>query len=83
MSKPLVIVESPAKAKTIAGILGRDFTVESSVGHIRDLPAAAAEIPAAYKAESWAHLGVDVQNDFKPLYVVSTRRRTRSGNSKA
>jgi DNA topoisomerase I len=75
VSKPLVIVESPAKAKTIAGILGRDFTVESSVGHIRDLPAAAAEIPAAYKGEAWAHLGVDVQNDFKPLYVVSTRKK--------
>jgi DNA topoisomerase I len=75
VSKPLVIVESPAKAKTIAGILGRDFIVESSVGHIRDLPAAAAEIPAAYKAEPWAHLGVDVDNGFKPLYVVSTRKK--------
>jgi DNA topoisomerase-1 len=75
VSKPLVIVESPAKAKTIAGILGRDFTVESSVGHIRDLPATAAEIPAAYKAESWARLGVDVDNDFKPLYVVSSRKK--------
>jgi DNA topoisomerase I len=75
VSKPLVIVESPAKAKTIAGILGRDFIVESSVGHIRDLPATAAEIPAAYKAESWARLGVDVENDFKPLYVVSGRKK--------
>jgi DNA topoisomerase-1 len=75
VSKPLVIVESPAKARTIAGILGRDFIVESSVGHVRDLPAAAAEIPAAYKAEPWAHLGVDVDNDFKPLYVVSSRKK--------
>ncbi|MEA2510480.1 MAG: topoisomerase [Actinomycetota bacterium] len=77
MSRPLVIVESPAKAKTIAGILGRDFLVESSVGHVRDLPAAAAEIPAAYKGESWAHLGVDVDNDFKPLYVVSSRKKSQ------
>jgi DNA topoisomerase-1 len=71
----LVIVESPAKARTIAGILGRGFIVESSVGHVRDLPAAAAEIPAAYKSEPWAHLGVDVDNDFKPLYVVSSRKK--------
>ena len=75
MSRPLVIVESPAKARTIAGILGRGFIVESSVGHVRDLPAAAAEIPAAYKSEPWAHLGVDVDNDFKPLYVVSSRKK--------
>ena len=75
MSKPLVIVESPAKAKTIAKILGRDFVVESSIGHIRDLPATASEIPAAYKGESWARLGVDVDNDFKPLYVVSRKKR--------
>jgi DNA topoisomerase-1 len=75
VSRPLVIVESPAKAKTIAGILGRDFLVESSVGHVRDLPAAAAEIPTAYKGEPWAHLGVDVDNDFKPLYVVSSRKK--------
>jgi DNA topoisomerase I len=73
--KPLVIVESPAKAKTIGKILGKDFTVESSIGHIRDLPASASEIPAAYKAFSWARLGVDVDNDFKPLYVVSSRKK--------
>jgi len=70
MSKPLVIVESPAKAKTIAGILGRDFIVESSVGHIRDLPSSASEIPAAYRDEPWSRIGVDVDNDFKPLYIV-------------
>jgi DNA topoisomerase-1 len=70
MPKPLVVVESPAKAKTIAAILGRDYIVESSVGHIRDLPPSASEIPAAYKEEPWARLGVDVENDFKPLYVV-------------
>ncbi|MGH3117702.1 MAG: type I DNA topoisomerase [Gaiellales bacterium] len=75
MSKPLVIVESPAKAKTIAKILGKDFVVESSIGHIRDLPATASEIPAAYKGESWARLGVDVDNDFKPLYVLARKKR--------
>jgi DNA topoisomerase I len=75
MPKPLVIVESPAKAKTIAGFLGRDYTVESSIGHIRDLPRNAADVPAAYKSEPWARLGVDVDNDFKPLYVVSREKK--------
>ncbi len=75
MPKPLVIVESPAKAKTIAGYLGSDYVVESSIGHIRDLPRSAADVPAAFKAEPWARLGVDVDNDFKPLYVVSREKR--------
>jgi DNA topoisomerase-1 len=75
MAKPLVIVESPAKARTIAGFLGTDYNVESSIGHIRDLPSSAADIPAAYKGEPWARLGVDVDNDFKPLYVVSRDKR--------
>src|SRR6202047_3495190 len=75
MPKPLVIVESPAKAKTIAGFLGRDYVVESSIGHIRDLPRHAADVPAAYKGEAWARLGVDVDNDFKPLYVLSPEKR--------
>ncbi len=75
MPKPLVIVESPAKAKTIAGFLGGDYVVESSIGHIRDLPRNAADVPSAYKGEPWARLGVDVDNDFKPLYVVSPEKR--------
>src|SRR6516165_3568578 len=75
MPKPLVIVESPAKAKTISSFLGSDYNVESSIGHIRDLPRNAADVPAAYKGESWARLGVDVENDFKPLYVVSRDKR--------
>ena len=75
MAKPLVIVESPAKARTIAGFLGKDFEVESSVGHIRDLPQSAADVPAAYKGEPWARLGVDTDNDFKPLYVVSRGKK--------
>jgi DNA topoisomerase I len=75
MAKPLVIVESPAKAKTIAGFLGSDYVVESSIGHIRDLPRSAAEVPAAYKGSAWARLGVNVDEDFKPLYVVSTEKK--------
>jgi DNA topoisomerase-1 len=75
VSKPLVIVESPAKAKTIAGILGREFVVESSIGHIRDLPRNAAEVPAAYKSEGWSRMGVDVDNGFKPIYVVTPDKR--------
>jgi DNA topoisomerase-1 len=75
MPKPLVIVESPAKARTIARFLGGDFVVESSVGHIRDLPRDAKEIPAAYKGESWARLGVNVDDGFKPLYVVNSEKK--------
>src|SRR5713101_6243620 len=75
MPKPLVIVESPAKAKTIAGFLGRGYQVEASIGHIRDLPNGAAEVPPAYKGEPWARLGVDVDNDFKPLYVIPRQKK--------
>ena len=76
MAKHLVIVESPAKAKTISKILGSDYLVESSIGHVRDLPENASEIPAAYKNEAWAkRLGVDVENDFKPLYVVPRKKK--------
>ena len=66
----LVIVESPAKARTIAGYLGKGFVVESSIGHVRDLPHNASEVPAKYKGQAWARLGVDVDNGFRPLYVV-------------
>ena len=72
----LVIVESPAKAKTIAGYLGRDYVVESSIGHIRDLPQSAADVPAKIKGEPWARLGVDVDNDFTPYYVVSRDKKS-------
>ncbi len=75
MAKRLVIVESPAKARTIAGYLGPDFVVESSVGHIRDLPDSAAEIPEKYKGEPWARLGVDVEHGFEPLYVVDPDKK--------
>jgi len=76
-AKPLVIVESPAKAKTIAGLLGSGYVVESSIGHIRDLPRRADEVPAAYKGEPWSRLGVDVDNGFKPLYVVSSEKKSQ------
>ena len=66
----LVIVESPAKARTIAQYLGPDYVVESSIGHIRDLPSSAAQIPKEYKKEPWARLGVNIEADFEPLYVV-------------
>jgi DNA topoisomerase-1 len=71
----LVIVESPAKARTIAGYLGKDYVVESSIGHIRDMPDKAAEIPAKYRGEPWARLGVDVDHDFEPLYVVNSDKK--------
>jgi DNA topoisomerase I len=82
MGKALVIVESPAKARTIGGMLGPDFIVESSIGHIRDLPRGADEVPAAYKGEGWARLGVDVDNGFKPLYVVSAGKKSVVANLK-
>ncbi|MGW1743181.1 type I DNA topoisomerase [Nocardia sp. NPDC001965] len=71
----LVIVESPTKARKIAPYLGRDYTVEASVGHIRDLPRGAADVPAKYKGQDWARLGVDVDNDFEPIYVVSPEKK--------
>ncbi|HVW42894.1 MAG TPA: type I DNA topoisomerase [Amycolatopsis sp.] len=73
----LVIVESPTKARKIAPYLGRGYVVESSVGHIRDLPRGAADVPAKYKGEAWARLGVDVDHDFEPLYVVSPDKKAK------
>ncbi|MCW2704542.1 MAG: topA [Blastococcus sp.] len=73
--KPLVIVESPTKATKIAGYLGSAYVVEASVGHIRDLPRNAADVPAEHKGAAWARLGVDVDNSFEPLYVVSPDRK--------
>jgi DNA topoisomerase-1 len=77
MPKTLVIVESPTKARTISDFLGPDAKVESSMGHIRDLPRSAAEIPARAKGEPWARLGVDVDNGFQPLYVVPKERKSQ------
>ena len=80
---PLVIVESPAKAKTIAGFLGSDFVVESSIGHIRDLPGSAAEVPESHRGLAWAKLGVDVDNDFAPLYVVAAEKKAHVAKLRA
>src|SRR6476661_5438012 len=81
--KRLVIVESPAKAKTIAGYLGSDYIVESSIGHIRDLPHNASEIPAKDKDKDWARLGVNVNEGFEPLYVVDSRKKKVVADLKA
>ncbi len=70
MAHTLVIVESPTKARTIRGFLPKEFRVEASMGHVRDLPNNASEIPAAQKGEKWANLGVNTAKDFEPLYVV-------------
>ena len=72
-----MIVESPAKARTISAYLGDDFVVDSSVGHIRDLPTSAKEIPDKFKKEPWARLGVDVEHDFEPLYVVDSDKKSK------
>ncbi len=73
--KSLVIVESPTKAKTIKKYLPKGYVVDSSNGHIRDLPASAKEIPAKYKKEKWANLGINVEDEYDPLYVVSTPKK--------
>jgi DNA topoisomerase-1 len=73
--RTLVIVESPAKAKTIAGYLGKDYVVESSIGHIRDLPERAADVPAEIKGEPWGRLAIEVENAFKPHYVVGADKK--------
>jgi DNA topoisomerase-1 len=78
-ARRLVIVESPTKARKLAGYLGSGYVVESSRGHIRDLPRAAADVPAKYKSEPWARLGVNVDADFEPLYIITPdKKRTVS-----
>lgn len=71
----LVIVESPTKARTIRRFLPPEYQVEASMGHVRDLPSGAAEIPEKYKGFDWAQLGVNVDNEFEPLYVISSRKK--------
>ena len=79
----LVIVESPSKARTIAGYLGHGYVVESSVGHIRDMPDSAAEIPEKYRGEPWARLGVNVDDNFEPLFVVHSDKRQQVSKLKS
>ena len=73
--KGLVVVESPAKAKKISGYLGKDYIVMASMGHVRDLPANASEVPAAVKKESWSSLGVNVEANFDPLWVIPKEKK--------
>lgn len=75
MSKTLVIVESPAKAQTIKRILGAGYEVKASFGHVRDLPEGGDEVPAAIKKQKWANLGVDVEGDFAPVYVIPKSKK--------
>ncbi len=75
--KKLVIVESPAKARKIGGYLGDGYIVEASVGHIRDLPQRAADIPKEVKKLAWSKEGVDIENDFAPLYVINPDKKAK------
>jgi DNA topoisomerase-1 len=75
--KSLVIVESPAKARTISKFLGGDYEVLASIGHVRDLPKGTREIPAQYKGEDWAYLGVNVNEGFVPIYVVPADKKAQ------
>src|SRR5215467_3179513 len=79
----LVIVESPAKARTIGGYLGDDYVVESSVGHIRDLPNSAADTPASIKDKPWGRLAVDIDNGFTPYYVVPREKKSHIAKLKS
>jgi DNA topoisomerase-1 len=76
-TRRLVIVESGTKAKKIQQYLGNDYIVEASVGHIRDLPRGAADVPAKYKGEAWARLGVDVDHEFAPLYIITPEKKSK------
>ena len=71
----LVIVESPTKARTIKGFLPKGHVVLASMGHVRDLPASASEIPKAMRDEPWSRLGVDVDGGFRAVYVVPPKRK--------
>ena len=83
MAHKLVIVESPAKARTIGGYLGPGYVVESSIGHIRDLPNNAADTPAKIKDKPWGRLAVDVDNEFTPYYVVPRDKKSHISKLKS
>lgn len=82
-SKYLVIVESPAKARTISKFLGKEYTIEASIGHIRDLPQGAKEMPEKYRSEPWAYLGVNVEDKFEPIYIVPDDKKKQVSKLKA
>ena len=71
----LVIVESPTKARTISNYLPQGYRVEASMGHIRDLPSSAEEIPESFKGTKWGQYGVDVDNNFEPIYVIPDKKK--------
>lgn len=77
MGTKLVIVESPAKARKIGSFLGDEYVVEASVGHIRDLPQRAADIPKEFKQFAWAKEGVNIEEDFAPLYVINPDKKSK------
>jgi DNA topoisomerase-1 len=83
MGIKLVIVESPAKARKIGGFLGDDYVVEASVGHIRDLPQRAADIPKEFKKIAWAKEGVNIEEGFEPLYVINPDKKAKVSELKA
>ena len=82
-SRPLVIVESPAKAKTLGRFLGAGYRVEASFGHIRDLPESAADVPKEIKEKEWGRLGVDVERHFRPYYVVPGDKKKQVAHLKS
>ena len=81
--KHLVVVESPTKARTISRFLPPEYRVEACMGHVRDLPSSASEIPASVKKEKWARLGVNVDKDFEPLYVIQTEKKKKIAELRA
>ncbi len=81
--KSLVIVESPAKARTIGKYLGKDYTVEASIGHIRDLPQGSKEMPPEFKGKKWSYLGVNVDEGFEPVYIVPGEKKAQVSKLKA
>jgi DNA topoisomerase-1 len=83
MAKPLVIVESPAKAKTLARFLGDAYRIEASYGHVRDLPERASEVPAEIRQKKWGRMAVDTDGDFTPYYVVPADKKKQVAALKA
>src|SRR5436309_14898437 len=75
MAKTLVIVESPAKARTLERFLGDKYQVKACYGHVRDLPESASQVPDEIRKKNWGRLGVDIDGDFKPYYVIPNDKR--------